>query len=173
MATYKCKRPYMYGTGRRKQSVARVHLIPNGTGAITINGRDIDDYFGLANIVTLIAMVMLGRREAGLILLVRIAMGSVFTGGVSAFIFSIAGGALAYAVMCLTLRPFSGKLLWVVSVFGAVAHNLGQLCAAVLITKTASLFLYAPVLLASAIVTGVFTGFAAMYLIRRLDKTVQ
>ena len=47
MATYKCKRPYMYGTGRRKHSVARVHLIPNGTGAITINGRDIDDYFGL------------------------------------------------------------------------------------------------------------------------------
>ena len=47
MATYKCKRPYMYGTGRRKSSVARVHLIPNGTGVITINGRDIDDYFGL------------------------------------------------------------------------------------------------------------------------------
>ena len=41
MATYKCKRPYMYGTGRRKHSVARVHLIPNGTGVITINGRDI------------------------------------------------------------------------------------------------------------------------------------
>ena len=47
MATYKCKKPYMYGTGRRKSSVARDHLIPNGTGAITINGRDIDDYFGL------------------------------------------------------------------------------------------------------------------------------
>ena len=47
MATYKCKKPYMYGTGRRKSSVARVHLIPNGTGAITVNGRDIDDYFGL------------------------------------------------------------------------------------------------------------------------------
>ena len=37
----------MYGTGRRKSSVARVHLFPNGTGTITINGRDIDDYFGL------------------------------------------------------------------------------------------------------------------------------
>ena len=37
----------MYGTGRRKSSVARVHLIPGGTGKITINGRDIDDYFGL------------------------------------------------------------------------------------------------------------------------------
>ena len=47
MATYQSKKPYMYGTGRRKSSVARVHLFPNGTGKITINGRDIDDYFGL------------------------------------------------------------------------------------------------------------------------------
>ena len=39
-------RPYFYGTGRRKESVARVRLYP-GTGSITINGRDIDDYFGL------------------------------------------------------------------------------------------------------------------------------
>ena len=44
---YQSKKPYMYGTGRRKSSVARVHLFPNGTGSITINGRDIDDYFGL------------------------------------------------------------------------------------------------------------------------------
>ena len=39
-------RPFFYGTGRRKSSVARVRLY-NGTGAITINKRDIDDYFGL------------------------------------------------------------------------------------------------------------------------------
>ena len=44
---YTSKKPYMYGTGRRKSSVARVHLYPGGTGTITINGRDIDDYFGL------------------------------------------------------------------------------------------------------------------------------
>ena len=44
---YQSKNPYLYGTGRRKSSVARVHLLPNGTGSITINGRDIDDYFGL------------------------------------------------------------------------------------------------------------------------------
>ena len=36
---YKSKKPYLYGTGCRKSSVARVHLFPNGTGAITINGR--------------------------------------------------------------------------------------------------------------------------------------
>ena len=44
---YKSKKPYLYGTGRRKSSVARVHLFPNGTGSITINGRDIEEYFGL------------------------------------------------------------------------------------------------------------------------------
>ena len=44
---YESKRPYQYGTGRRKSSVARVRVYENGTGSITINGRDIDDYFGL------------------------------------------------------------------------------------------------------------------------------
>ena len=44
---YTSKKPYQYGTGRRKSSVARVHLFEGGSGSITINGRDIDDYFGL------------------------------------------------------------------------------------------------------------------------------
>ena len=44
---YESKRQYQYGTGRRKSSVARVRLYQGGTGSITINGRDIDDYFGL------------------------------------------------------------------------------------------------------------------------------
>ena len=44
---YESKKKYFYGTGRRKSSVARVRVYENGTGAITINNRDIDDYFGL------------------------------------------------------------------------------------------------------------------------------
>ena len=43
---YTSAKPYFYGTGRRKKSVARVRIVP-GTGVITINGRDIDNYFGL------------------------------------------------------------------------------------------------------------------------------
>ena len=43
---YTSAKPYFYGTGRRKKSIARVRIIP-GTGVITVNGRDIDDYFGL------------------------------------------------------------------------------------------------------------------------------
>ena len=46
MNMYTSAKPYFYGTGRRKKSVARVRLYP-GSGEITINGRSIDDYFGL------------------------------------------------------------------------------------------------------------------------------
>ena len=65
MATYKCKKPYMYGTGRRKSSVARVHLIPNGTGAITINGRDIDDYFGLETLKLIVRQPLVATNTLG------------------------------------------------------------------------------------------------------------
>ena len=44
---YETKKKYFYGTGRRKSSVARVRVYENGTGSIIINGRDIDNYFGL------------------------------------------------------------------------------------------------------------------------------
>ena len=46
-------KPYFYGTGRRKSSVARVRLY-NGTGKVTINGRDIDDYFGLETLKVIV-----------------------------------------------------------------------------------------------------------------------
>ena len=44
---YQPKKAYFYGTGRRKSSVAKVHLFPEGTGKITINNRELDNYFGL------------------------------------------------------------------------------------------------------------------------------
>ena len=62
MATYKSKRPYMYGTGRRKSSVARVHLIPGGTGAITVNGRNIDEYFGLETLKLIVRQPLVTTR---------------------------------------------------------------------------------------------------------------
>ena len=115
---------------------------------------------GLANIVTLIAMALLGRRQAGEILLVRIVLGSVFTGGV-----------FAYLIMCLTIRRFPERLLWVVSVLAAFGHNAGQLLVAVWVTGTPSILVYAPALVAASVITGAFTGAAAMYLVRALRKT--
>ena len=54
---YTSAKPYFYGTGRRKKSVARVRLVP-GTGVITINKRDIDDYFGLETLKLIVNPVV-------------------------------------------------------------------------------------------------------------------
>lgn len=123
---------------------------------------------GLANIITLVAMLLLGRKEAGAILLVRVLMGAMFAGSPSTLLFSAAGGLFAWLVMCLTTGVFSDSQLWIVSALAGVAHNAGQLLACALVVKTPGVLAYAPILAASGVITGVFTGFAAMYLIRAL-----
>ncbi|MEG2222561.1 MAG: 30S ribosomal protein S9 [Oscillospiraceae bacterium] len=62
---YQSKKPYLYGTGRRKSSVARVHLFPNGTGAITINGRNIDSYFGLDTLKMVVRQPLVSTDNVG------------------------------------------------------------------------------------------------------------
>ena len=108
---------------------------------------------GLANIITLVAMVLLGKKEAGAILLMRILMGAMFAGSPSTLLFSAAGGALAYLVMCLTVGLFPEKQLWIVSALAALAHNAGQLLTCALVVKTPGVLAYAPILAASGVLT--------------------
>lgn len=128
---------------------------------------------GLASVITLTAMVLLGRKEALAILLMRVFLSCLFAGNFSVILFSLTGGLLSWAIMSLMVKVFSEKLLWVVSVLGAIGHNAGQLAAAMLVTKTASLIWYGPALLCTAILTGAFTGFGALYLQRALKKYIQ
>ena len=62
---YESKKKYSYGTGRRKSSVARVRVFENGTGAITINGRDIDDYFGLDTLKLIVRQPLVATELLG------------------------------------------------------------------------------------------------------------
>ena len=61
---YQSAIPYFYGTGRRKSSVARVRLYP-GTGVITINGRDIDDFFGLDTLKLIVRQPLEATNNVG------------------------------------------------------------------------------------------------------------
>ena len=76
---YQSKKPYLYGTGRRKSSVARVHLFQGGTGSITINGRDIDDYFGLETLKMVVRQPLVTTNTLGKVDIVATVKG----GGVS------------------------------------------------------------------------------------------
>ena len=70
-------KPYFYGTGRRKSSVARVRILP-GTGAITINGRDIDDYFGLETLQLIVRQPLEATETLGKFdLIVKVGGGGV------------------------------------------------------------------------------------------------
>ena len=94
MATYKSKKAYMYGTGRRKSSVARVHLFPNGTGSITINGRDIDDYFGLETLKLLVRQPLVTTGTVGKVDIVATVTGGGVTGQAGAIRHGVARALL-------------------------------------------------------------------------------
>ena len=79
---YESKRKYNYGTGRRKSSVARVRVYENGTGAITINGRDIDEYFGLETLKLVVRQPLVTTDLVGKVDMVVTVAG----GGVSGWI---------------------------------------------------------------------------------------
>lgn len=122
---------------------------------------------GLANIVTVYAMFALGPRDTFLILLARILLGSLFSGGAVLF-YSLAGGLACYAVMLLLRRVLTLKQLWVCGAVGAIFHNIGQMVMAIWIARTPLLIVYLPVLLITGTLAGAFTGLAAQFLLARL-----
>ena len=99
---YESKKKYFYGTGRRKSSVARVRVYENGTGAITINGRDIDDYFGLDTLKLIVRQPLVTADMVGKVDVVITVCG----GGVSGQAGAIRHGlSRALVVMNPEFRP--------------------------------------------------------------------
>ena len=75
---YESKRKYSYGTGRRKSSVARVRVYENGTGSIIINGREMDDYFGLETLKLIVRQPLVSTDMLGKVdIVVTVAGGGV------------------------------------------------------------------------------------------------
>lgn len=126
---------------------------------------------GLANVITLAAICILGRGEAAAVLVMRILLGAVFAGSPSTLLFSAMGGAVAYALMCVLTALIPRERLYVTSALSAVGHNVGQLLACQLVVHTPGIWGYFPILAASGIITGLFTGIAAKYLLQALDKS--
>lgn len=122
---------------------------------------------GLANVITVSAVFLLGGKEACLILLARILLGSLFAGA-STLPYSLCGGLCSIVTVLLARRIVREKQMWVLCVLGGIAHNLGQMAMAVFITRTPSILIYLPVLLISGIVTGTFTGLCTQLCVPRL-----
>jgi heptaprenyl diphosphate synthase len=126
---------------------------------------------GLANIVTLIALYLLGWRSAFAILIPRCILGAVFGGGITGLMFSLTGGLLAMSVMALSRKAplFS---IYGVSVLGAAAHSVGQIMAAMVLMHSVYVGAYLPYLLGVSIFTGLATGTAGAGVLRVLRNRI-
>ena len=130
---------------------------------------------GLSNIITVFAVFAMGPGEAAAILACRIFLGAVFAGNFSSIFYSAAGGLCAILVTIGLRRILTTTQLWVAGALGAVAHSIGQMAVAVLLTGTPAILIYLPVMVGISIVTGLFTGLCAQFLVNRgitLWKTI-
>ena len=125
---------------------------------------------GLANIVTVFAVFVLGPKEAAMILAARLFLGAVFSGNFSTLFYSGAGGVCAIFVTIALRKVLTTKQLWVAGALGAIAHSVGQMAMAVLITGTPGIIAYLPMMIVCSIITGVFTGLCAQLLVNRGEK---
>lgn len=125
---------------------------------------------GLANVVTLIALYLLGGKTAFAVLVIRCVLGSVFGGGITALLFSLTGGVLAMSVMVACKKlPFLS--VYGVSILGAAAHNVGQILAAMALMQSVYIGMYLAYLLLVAVFTGFATGGACAGVLRILRNS--
>lgn len=128
---------------------------------------------GLANVVTLFLLCCFSPGDAFAVLLARILLSALFAGQALSLLYSLVGGLCCFAVIWLLNRVLNGHFLPIISIFGALFHNLGQLAVAFFLTRTAGVLSYLPFLILSGTITGLFTGLCAHYARRFLMPYLQ
>ena len=128
---------------------------------------------GLSNIITLVVMILFSRKDAFIVLMLRIIISSIFAGQMTAFIYSITGGLVSFCFMSLFTLFINKDKIWIISIFSAIGHNIGQIAVAILITSTWRIIFYLPILLISGIISGAFTGITAQLLLKKIQGAVK
>ncbi len=124
---------------------------------------------GLANLTVVFLLYRYGWKEALLVNLSRIVLSLLLFGSLPGFLFSLSGALLSFAAM-LIARRFDYSTPLFVSMTGGVAHNIGQLLAAMVLFSQNVLGYYMPVLLVTGLITGTVNGVLSGQLIRRIPR---
>ena len=122
--------------------------------------------FGLANVVTVVALYKLSEVDALIILSARIFLAGMFAGSPTVIFFSMSGGLLSLAAMILLRRTKEFSVVGI-SAAGGLFHNLGQIFAAIFFTDSKKIFLYLPILGTCGIFIGVLIGLLCAGILRR------
>lgn len=124
---------------------------------------------GLANIVSLVTLYLLGEKEAAVITIVRVILTGFTFGSLYSMLYSMSGALLSLVFMIAAKRWNKFTMIGV-SVLGGVMHNIGQLIMAAAVLKTVPFFYYTPVLILSGIITGIAIGFLGKGIRERLVR---
>lgn len=128
--------------------------------------------FGLSNIAVMFTLFYLGKNTAFSIALLK-AFFVLITRGLMAGILSLFGGILSIIIMILLMLLFKDKISYlVISIFGAIFHNLGQFIVITLMYKDLYLWSYLPVLLISGLIAGIMTSTLLRFVMPILRKLV-
>ncbi len=127
---------------------------------------------GLANLVTIVALYLLGKRYALAVSLVRILLSSLLFGSTLSLMYSLAGGLLSLEIMILLKKTRRFSIAGV-SVAGGVMHNIGQLLVAMLVLENFSIAVYLPVLLFSGALTGALLGAVSIPVVKSLKGKIE
>lgn len=126
---------------------------------------------GLANIITIIAITFLDFKDVLTIVVLRCLVVAVLSKGITVLPFSLTGGLLSAIIMWLIYKKLARFFsIKGISVIGAIVHNSGQLMVASFILGETVIFYYIPVLLISAVVTGLITGSISELTVREIEK---
>ncbi|WDV46245.1 Gx transporter family protein [Clostridiaceae bacterium M8S5] len=126
---------------------------------------------GLANIMSIIALYLFGFKEALSIVFLRTFLTDTLFGSMARFLFSISGGVLSVLAMFIVLKIAKDKMSIIgASVVGAVFHSIGQIIIASIIVKNTGIIILLPYLGIISVVTGLFVGISAQYIIYKLQK---
>ena len=127
---------------------------------------------GLANVITLWLLMHTDWKDTLMVLLMRILLASIFAGQMVSFSYSLCGGLLCFAVMTIAIRLLGKRAIVLISILGALFHNLGQILIAIVILQSLSILTYQPILAISAVVTGTFTGLCAHFAAKKLPPSI-
>ena len=126
---------------------------------------------GLSNAVTLAAFYIVGRRNAFVVLMVRILLSALLFGNVMTLAYSMAGGLLCYVVTLALSFIAKDEHIWALGVAGALSHNLGQIIVAMLVLQDMRIMYYYLYMIILSVFAGGFTGLCAAYGVKAFRHT--
>ncbi len=126
---------------------------------------------GLANIVVLVSLYLLGVRQAFALSLVRIILVGFTFGNLSTMMYSVAGGLLSWAMMTIIKKCKLFSMVGV-SVIGGVSHNIGQIIVAIFVVDNLYIIYYLPFIIISGVISGILIGILGALCLKRLQTTM-